>query len=205
MFRKFHAYLILPLLDLIYPPICLTCDRRRTDRSSGICAECWGSLIPVGRDHPVSREIRERFVIDGYINDLTSCFLFEKAGNLQIIVHHLKYAGMSSAGVELGRKLGWKILDEGRLDTSGTLVPVPLHRFKRRERGYNQSECICRGISAITGMPVVNDLLIRTTNTLSQTKLSLEERRENVKGAFAVNGKRRGEVRGASVIRWMTS
>jgi len=200
MFRKFHAYLILPLLDLIYPPVCLTCDNRPTGRSSAICGECWGSLTPVASGHPVAREIRARFNSEGCVSDITSCFLFEKAGKMQDIIHHVKYRGMTSTGVELGEKLGRKLLDEGLLDTSGVLVPVPLHRLKRRERGYNQSEFICRGISAITGMRVVNDLLIRQSNTLSQTKLTIEERRRNVREAFALNEKRGRDVRGAPII-----
>jgi ComF family protein len=134
------------------------------------------------------------------VSALASCFLFEKAGKMQDIVHLLKYRGMMSIGVELGRMLGQKILDEGRFDPSSVLAPVPLHRLKRRERGFNQSELICRGVSAITGMPLRNDLLIRRSNTRSQTKLTLEERKENVKNAFEVNEKKRKAVRDADII-----
>jgi ComF family protein len=134
------------------------------------------------------------------VSGLASCFLFEKAGKMQDIVHLLKYRGMTSIGVELGRMLGQKILYEGRFDPSGVLVPVPLHRLRRRERGFNQSELICRGVSAITGMPLRNDLLIRRSNTRSQTKLTLEERKVNVKDAFGVNEKRKKEVRDAAIV-----
>lgn len=200
MFGIFRSSIILPILDLIYPPVCLACASRRRERSSLICVECWGSLTPVGPGHPVWREIWSRFDAEGCVSALASCFLFEKAGKMQDIVHLLKYRGMMSIGVELGRMLGQKILDEGRFDPSSVLAPVPLHRLKRRERGFNQSELICRGVSAITGMPLRNDLLIRRSNTRSQTKLTLEERKENVKNAFEVNEKKRKAVRDADII-----
>ena len=200
MFRKIHAFLILPFFDLIYPPACLSCDRRQSDRSSIICGTCRGSLTPLESGHPVLCEFLSRFKEAGSVSDLLSCFLFEKTGTMREIVHQMKYGGMTSAGIEFGKILGRQILDGGRHDTPALLVPVPLHRIRRRERGYNQSESICRGIAAVTGMSIRSDLLIRKSNTSSQTKLTLEERRENVKVAFAVNEKRGKELHDADII-----
>ena len=200
MFRKVHSFLILPLLDLIFPPVCLTCDKRLPERSAQICGECRDSLTQVGAGHPVLREILARFEAGGCVSDVTSCFLFEKSGIMKDIIYHLKYGGMTLIGIELGKMLGRKILDDERLDPLAVLVPVPLHRLRCRDRGYNQSESICLGVASITGTAVMNDLLIRKSNTRSQTKLTLEERRENVREAFALNEKCGRDVRGAAVI-----
>ena len=64
------------------------------------------------------------------------------------------------------------------------VVPVPLHRRKQRMRGYNQSEYIARGISAVTGIPVDTSSVRRCVHTQSQTKKSAYERWENVSGIF---------------------
>jgi ComF family protein len=67
------------------------------------------------------------------------------------------------------------------------LIPVPLHPAKCRERGYNQSEYICQGIHAVTGLRVITGLLKRQRYTESQTHLEIEERRKNVAGAFVLD------------------
>ena len=92
---------------------------------------------------------------------------------------------MTAIGEELGRVLGERIRDVGRGE-SGVVVPLPLHRSRLRERGYNQCACIARGVAAVTGRPVDHRLVRRVRFTASQTTLGHEERRDNVRGAFAV-------------------
>lgn len=75
--------------------------------------------------------------------------------------------------------LGWKIQE---------IVPVPLHRSRRRKRGFNQSEIIARELSDATGIPVRTDVLFRVKKTLPQKSLGKRERQANLRGAFAVSG-----------------
>lgn len=77
------------------------------------------------------------------------------------------------------------------------LVPVPLHRYRIRERGYNQSELLVKALSRQTGIPWKNSLE-RIRNTPHQTGLNREQRLKNLDGAFAA--KRGGEVTGKRVI-----
>lgn len=137
---------------------------------------------------------------DGLISRLFSPFYFEKEGKLQSIIHGLKYQGYTSLGVKAGRKIGEVIEAADDLPKADVLLPVPLHPLKKRERGYNQSELISQGIEEVTGIPVRTDLLRRRKYTVSQTQLSLEERKENVGDAFEINEKRRDEVTGKSFI-----
>jgi ComF family protein len=93
---------------------------------------------------------------------------------------------MTAIGVEFGRELAPTVQDLlGGLRVTG-IVPVPLHRARLRERGYNQSEQIARGVAAVTGFPVCNRLLRRIHYTESQTTLRVEDRRRNVAGAFSL-------------------
>ena len=64
------------------------------------------------------------------------------------------------------------------------IVPVPLHRRRMRERGYNQSLLLAERVSGRTGIPVRADLLFRVKSTLAQSSLAHEKREENVKDAF---------------------
>ena len=118
----------------------------------------------------------------GTIADLVSLFVFEKEGPFQAIVHALKYSGIQQVGVELGRRLG-SALQEEKIHADA-VVPVPLHKRKLRERGFNQSLLIARGVSEVLGIPVRADLVRRCRWTQTQTALSKEERKQNVEDAF---------------------
>ena len=67
------------------------------------------------------------------------------------------------------------------------IVPVPLHRSRLRQRGFNQSVLLGRVLSRQLFIPMLPDALVRTRQTEPQIELSVAERRVNVKGAFAVN------------------
>jgi len=71
-----------------------------------------------------------------------------------------------------------------RLPAAQLVIPVPLHRRRLRERGYNQSELLAAEVSDRLGLPVRSDVLLRRQTTEAQSALTLEERRANVRGAF---------------------
>ncbi|MCZ6776293.1 MAG: ComF family protein [Ignavibacteria bacterium] len=133
------------------------------------------------------QEMFGRLTSEAHVSRLVSAYHYEKDGTLQSLIHYLKYGGITALGVELGRRLG----DCVQATLGGVLIsgilPVPLHPTKRRERGYNQSEYICKGVQERTGLPVVEPLLMRRKYTKSQTELDIEQRRENVQDAFSVH------------------
>ncbi len=79
-----------------------------------------------------------------------------------------------------------------------TLVPVPLHPRRRRERGFNQSALLAREIARRTGKATCPDALCRRVDTVPQAGLSAAARRRNVRDAFAVQ--RRAAVAGRTVV-----
>ena len=76
------------------------------------------------------------------------------------------------------------------------IFPVPLHGKRLRERGYNQSALLARGLGKLTGIPVDVNSLVRKSYTTPQARTtSVEERRENVAGAFSCIGANRHRPR----------
>jgi len=69
------------------------------------------------------------------------------------------------------------------------VVPVPLHRSKYLERGYNQADILAKGIGKALGLPVLSQLLVRNKKTLPQKNLSDKERLRNLQEAFVINEK----------------
>jgi ComF family protein len=184
--------LLYPFLDVFFTPVCSHCHARLCCGELFLCRACWSSVPSLGTDDPLVAAARERLCADGLITDIVSLYRFEKERELQSVLHELKYGGKTRVGVLLGRMLGNGILNavgEKPIDMS---IPVPLHRARYRERGFNQSELLCRGIHETTGVPVASSVLHRVRHTQSQTTLSSEDRKLNMRDAFAAA--RRGSV-----------
>lgn len=79
-------------------------------------------------------------------------------------------------------------------------VPVPVHKTKMRERGFNQAEKIAKHFAVMSKMKTMPDGLIREKETDAQRALSAYERKENMKGAFKANPKRLGAIRDRKVL-----
>ena len=69
---------------------------------------------------------------------------------------------------------------------NSVLIPVPLHKKKLKERGYNQSEELAKELAKILKIPVISNYLIKTKSTASQMELSKEQREKNLLNAFAI-------------------
>ena len=126
------------------------------------------------------------------VDDEDATFQFSRTvavfdDKIQQLIHGLKYQRRRSVGVYFGSMIGKMIEIDRDLLHIDCLVPVPLHRTRLRERGYNQSDFVTQGIAAINGLPIHNRILERLRNTKSQTTLSQEERAINVKDVFRVS------------------
>lgn len=113
-------------------------------------------------------------------------------GTLRTAIHVYKYELVVALAKPLASFLTQHLELPFPLDC---LCPVPLHPTRERMRGFNQSLLLATSVSAQWGIPHEPHLLTRQQNTLPQMKLPRDERRANVRGAFAVGG----EVRGRSI------
>ena len=119
-----------------------------------------------------------------FFDEIVSCWAYTP--DLEKIIHRIKYQRGKKLGLFLGRTAGEALRGHFRRWKDGLLVPVPLHKVRKRERGFNQSEILCQGLSKYISFQVCPDLLVRHRNTKTQTRLSAQERQENVKDAFEV-------------------
>lgn len=184
------------ILDFILPPVCINCDSPPVNNSKYLCTKCASQLIELDRNIDI---LRDRFRNPSYTDDALSLFLFRENTPIQSLIHGLKYSQMKSIGRVYGRILG-EAVQRNTLVKYDAIIPVPLHRTKLRERGYNQSDFICTGINDIMKLRVQNNVLKRVRYTKTQTQLSREERKENVNNAFELRTKRAGNIRGKNII-----
>jgi ComF family protein len=121
----------------------------------------------------------------GLFEHALALWVFDKGGTLQAVQHAFKYGNRPRYGVALGRLIGAAYAEEAPAPDG--VVPVPLHRTRELERGYNQSRMLAKGVAEALDTPLRGDLLARPRPTRSQTHLSREERWNNVRDAFAAD------------------
>ena len=198
--HSLYRGIITPFKDFVFPPLCFLCGSRLLSDEVRICARCWNSIRPVRRGDYTFTVLLERFAAGGAVDAFQAAYYFEEGGSFQRIVHFLKYDAVTVFGVELGLRLAKVLLPDPEMEHLDAVIPIPLHKSKLRERGYNQSESICRGIARVLQRPVAADIIRRSKRTVSQTHLSAEERRSNVGDAFEVRPKEYGRVSGKSLL-----
>lgn len=176
-------------LDLLFPPVCVGC--RRPGR--WICAPCWegapwtvrGGCRRCGDSVP-GPLCAVCAGLDPAVERIDSVMRYEGVG--REAVHTLKFHGRHAISGLLGRLMAGVVLDLPHL-----VVPVPLHRRRRQERGYDQAMLLARVVARQLSLPLV-PALIRTRATSQQASLDAAARTRNVEGAFALTQEIRGQA-----------
>lgn len=188
-------FIINKIIDAIYPPRCAICDGLLYKHSDGVCSECASCITFVEEPYcmkcgkPIEDEKREycsdcenrpheydegraALVYDEYMS--RSIYRFKYNARREYAEY---YAGLIIE--RLGRKIkSWN---------AQALVPVPIHKSKLKERGYNQAALIAKYISKYVNIPVDEHLVERKIPTKVMKNLNARERENNLKKAFIVN------------------
>lgn len=182
------------VLNLLLPPVCLTCDAS-VDALGRLCAPCFARTTFITR--PLCRRCGAAFSHAGQIGDTGHCPQCEAIPPPWNQARAaLRYDTQSRRLIlpmkhgdrpELARWLAVMMVRAGAdvLDTADLLVPVPLHPQRLRARGYNQAALLARRVAQIRHLPVRLDTLVRLRVTPSLADLSAERRQAVLHNAFA--------------------
>lgn len=182
------------LLDTVMPRLCVVCRRKLILRERFICTECLAGLPRTyfsSSSHNVMadrfNEVIQRY-IDGYERYSYACALFyyNSESLYKRIPRHLKYENGIASGRFFAGMLGREMASSELYADVDVVIPVPLHRWRRWSRGYNQAEVIGKEVAAALGARLRADVLVRARRTRTQTRLSVEEKARNVAAAFRV-------------------
>jgi len=177
--------IIQEFLDFFIPRICPSCKSQLDLTEKVICKKCFLQLNKVS-DERITTEFQEKFKKSSIISDFTSIYYFEKNKEVHNIIHEFKYNGKFRIGFYLGTLIANKSESKIRSWDIDYIIPVPLHRLRRAERGFNQSFYIAKGINSVLRIPIAHNLLKRLRFTDSQTHFSISERKANVQNAFSL-------------------
>jgi ComF family protein len=205
---------------LVFPAACPLCGRECAQPGwAGLCDSCWAGIrrwegpvcagcglpIAAGADDSAPESLCGVCRRGEYEFDFARSFaVYAETPRSAILL--LKFRRRERLGLQLGELLAplWSAHGEFVELENPVLVPVPLHRARQRERGFNQAEVLARGLvrglkKAGKAAPQVDaDCLARTRPTLPQAGLSFRARQENVRGVFKVT--ETGGVSGRDVV-----
>jgi ComF family protein len=169
-----NAYCVLPIKDIFFPPICTICEQIITTEYEIVCPDCWQKIPRFSGtldDSPKKQSFNKIYII------------FEFDESVRLLIHLLKYKRY----LTLAHLFAREVKDYFRhcfSELPDIIIPVPLFKSRKRERGYNQSEVFSNALGKILNIPVKTELLLRIRYTASQTKMSKEEREKNIRNAF---------------------
>jgi ComF family protein len=198
-------------LETIYPPRCHICRCFLMGNRGGtlhFCSGCLKDLIKIAsplcpvcgtpfisqveKDHLCKECLKKR----PFFDILAAPYLYD--GGIMDAIHQVKYNGKTYLAQSLGDLLAASARERFG-DTKGLLImPVPLHPRRLRERGFNQSLVLARAVAPVLEASLDFLSLRRVKYTQPQTGLKRDERRKNVKGAFALDG--RPDLKGRTII-----
>jgi len=188
-------------LDILFPPICLNCQKPIDDRNKLICEKCL-SLIKLNNTLFCS-VCRARLAENKKICHYDSRYLLAPAGNyddpvLQNLIHYFKYKSFKNLAPILG-EISVKYIENRKLKIENfSAVPIPLHPRRERQRGFNQSELLAEFLAKKLNLELI-DGLKRIKNTDPQAKIKKPEKRlENINGCFAL--KNAEQIQGKNIL-----
>ena len=149
-------------LDFVREPRCMKCGRSIDEEESRYCHSC----------ETRERHFEKNLALLFYDDCMRRCMAAVK-------YHHKK-----EYLAPLGHLLALKFSEELRRFEADCLLPVPLHRSRRRIRGFNQAEELARELARETGIPLFTDVLLREKKTVAQKSLGADARIRNLASAF---------------------
>ncbi len=174
------------ILNSLFPSTCAGCGEVLVGNESQLCVHCLAQLPATHYSANPNNEAE--LLLAGRIpfRAATAMLQFQADNSARRIIHAMKFHGNSDLCLLMGRQLGLDIVRSGRFDDIDLLVPVPLHWIRRLQRGYNQSELLCRGMAEVLGLPVNSTSLKRVHYTKKQSMQRRDQRHKNVENAFNV-------------------
>ena len=181
------------LLNVLFPVFCNGCTNLLLKNEKVICTKCLHKL-PFTHHHQIKEtEIHKTFFGLVPFEFGASFLYFTKKGISQNLIHNLKYKNRQEIGTYLGNLYANELKDLEIFKEIDFIIPVPLHKKRFHERGYNQVTTFCKAIENNLTIPMLDDVLIKTQHLKSVTDKSKEGRLAHNKNVFLIENQHKIE------------
>ncbi|MDR1624296.1 MAG: ComF family protein [Tannerellaceae bacterium] len=180
--------ILINFIHLFFPQLCVLCKTPLIQGEKQICLDCLCDLPLTNFHTDENNPVFRLFIGKADIVNATAWLRYEKGTKVQKLIHSFKYYNNKDLAYQLGRQMGLSLQPYINQEID-LLIPVPLHKKRQRERGYNQSEWICKGLASVVPIPVCTNSLQRKTASGTQTDKSLYARWANVQQLFTLSDK----------------
>lgn len=165
-------------LPRVKPPACYQCGKPVFSEDQELCYDC--------RRFPKS-----------FVHGISLLLYNEQT---RPMISDFKYHNKRSMSRYFAEEIFLRYQDFFARQKPDLIIPVPVHRHKKRTRGYNQAELLAADLAVLTGIDFIPDLLLRTADTSPQKEFSPQARLDNLSGAFSYNPKYRDLPRKKSTV-----
>lgn len=174
------------IINLFFPPVCTGCHSFLISNENVICTVCRHN-IPLTNHHlNPENEAFKKFYGRIPIEYTSALFYFHKKGIVQELIHNLKYKGQEQIGTVLGEWYSEDLKNSIVIQSVDQIIPVPLHKRKLRERGYNQVTKFGHALSEGLNIEYNPNLLVRNIYSKTQSRKSFLNRSDGIDALFDV-------------------
>jgi len=175
------------IINLFFPKVCSGCNSFLLTNENVICTICRHD-IPLTNHHLIlDNDAFKKFYGRIPVLHASALFYFHKKGIVQQLIHNLKYKGHEEIGTILGEWYAEELKTIDLFQTVDQIIPVPLHRRKLKERGYNQVTAFGEALSSSLNLDFNNSILVRNIYSKTQSKKNLLGRTEGIETIFDVS------------------
>ena len=175
------------IINLFFPKVCSGCNSFLLTNENVICTHCRHD-IPLTNHHLIAdNDAFKKFYGRIPVLHASALFYFHKKGIVQQLIHNLKYKGHEEIGTILGEWYAEDLKTIDSLHDIDQIIPVPLHRRKLKERGYNQVTAFGEALSSSLNLEYNNSILVRNIYSKTQSKKNLLGRTEGIETIFDVS------------------
>ena len=195
------------ILDILFPRTCPICFKIIAEKKSNICSKCQEQIVYI--KEPICKKCGKQLYNQEqeHCYDCTkhehrydrgySCFAY--TGKIKASIYQYKYKNKREYADFYIEEMIKIRGNEIRMWNVDTIIPIPLHKRRKRKRGYNQSEIIAKGIGKYLNVKVDTSYVLRTKYTNPLKELNNKERITHLKGAFSI-GNKKSEIKKVLLI-----
>lgn len=175
------------LFNLLFPKVCLGCENFLLLNEEIICTSCRHDLPMTNYHLEPENELTKKFYGRIDLQFGSAMLFYHKSGIVHKLIHNLKYYKHQEIGTFLGNCYAEDLANLDILKTFDYIIPVPLHKKRLKERGYNQVETFGKALSDKLKIEYDSKVLVRNIYSKTQTKKNFLRRTEVYDDLFGIH------------------